>query len=92
MLYTLAGDSRVYRHTLSSDLVQVTHDFGAAGIARDVHLVGNRLAAGTAVALDAPGLLYRRPAISPGGGAIAAEGFPLIITALRPGVADTTVS
>lgn len=124
VLYTLAGDSRVYRHDLSSGLVQVAHDFGAAGIARDVHLVGNRmaavvggrvafgsdpvlgpiqydsggvvqlvdLAAGTVVALDATGLLYRRPAISPGGGAIAAEGFPLIITSLRPGVADTTVS
>jgi len=124
LLYTLAGDSRVYRHTLSGGTAQVAYDFGAAGIARDVHLVGNRLAAvvggrvafgsdavlgpmqydsggvvqvvdlatGAAEALDATSLLYRRPAISPDGGAIAAEGYRVIITQLGPGAADTTVS
>ena len=43
--YTLAGDSRVYRRTLSTGGVAVVHDFGAAGMARDVHVVGNRMAA-----------------------------------------------
>lgn len=43
--YTLNGDSRVYRQTLSSGAVTLAHDFGAAGAARDVHVVGNSLAA-----------------------------------------------
>ncbi len=43
--YTLAGDARVYRQSLSTGAVAVAYDFGAAGIARDVHVVGNRLAA-----------------------------------------------
>jgi len=43
--YTLGGDTRVYRQALSSGVVSVAHDFGAAGIARDVQVVGNRLAA-----------------------------------------------
>jgi hypothetical protein len=43
--YTLNGDSRVYRQQLSSGDVTVVHDFGAAGFARDVHVVGNRMAA-----------------------------------------------
>jgi hypothetical protein len=43
--YTLGGDSRVYRQILSTGEVSLIHDFGAAGIARDVHVVGNRMAA-----------------------------------------------
>lgn len=43
--YTLSGDSRVYRRTLSTGAVAIAYDFGAAGAARDVHVVGNRLAA-----------------------------------------------
>ena len=43
--YTVSGDSRVYRRTLSTGVVEVAHDFGAAGLARDVHVVGNRMAA-----------------------------------------------
>jgi hypothetical protein len=43
--YTLAGDPRVYRRKLSTGEVVVAHDFGAAGIARDVHVVGTHLAA-----------------------------------------------
>ncbi|HEX7338154.1 MAG TPA: hypothetical protein VF252_13185 [Gemmatimonadales bacterium] len=43
--YTLNGDPRVYRQTLSTGAVTVAHDFGAAGAARDVHVVGNNLAA-----------------------------------------------
>ncbi len=40
-----AGDSRVFRRTLSTGAVDVAHDFGAEGIARDVHVVGRRLTA-----------------------------------------------
>lgn len=43
--YTLSGDSRVYRRTLSTGAVGIAHDFGAAGIVRDVHVAGNRMAA-----------------------------------------------
>ena len=43
--YTIGGDSRVFRRTLSTGEVTVAFDFGAAGIARDVHVVGNRMAA-----------------------------------------------
>jgi hypothetical protein len=43
--YTLSGDSRVYRRTLSTGAVAIAHDFGAAGMARDVHVVGDRMAA-----------------------------------------------
>jgi hypothetical protein len=42
--FTLNGDSRVYRTQISSGEVSVAHDFGAAGFARDVDVVGNRLA------------------------------------------------
>jgi hypothetical protein len=43
--YTIGGDTRVFRQLLSTGQVSVAHDFGVAGIARDVHVVGNRLAA-----------------------------------------------
>ncbi len=43
--YTLNGDARVFRRTLSTGAVSVIHDFGTAGMARDVHVVGNRMAA-----------------------------------------------
>jgi hypothetical protein len=43
--YTIGGDSRVYRRTLSTGEVSVAFDFGGLGIARDVHVVGNRMAA-----------------------------------------------
>jgi hypothetical protein len=38
--YTIGGDSRVFRRTLSTGAVTVAHDFGALGIARDVQVVG----------------------------------------------------
>ncbi|MGH7752260.1 MAG: hypothetical protein ACREN5_05550 [Gemmatimonadales bacterium] len=41
--YTIGGDSRVYRRTLSSGDVAVIHDFGQ--VARDLDLVGNRMVA-----------------------------------------------
>ena len=43
--YTLGGDSRVYRKMLSTGEVTVAFDFSGAGIARDVSVVGNKLAA-----------------------------------------------
>lgn len=43
--YTRNADPRVYRQTLSTGLVSVAHDFGSAGTARDVHVVGNRMTA-----------------------------------------------
>ena len=119
--YTLGGDSRVYRQLLSTGEVTVAHDFGTAGIARDIHVVGNELAAvvggrvnfavdpslgpvqwdsggtlhivsltnGGESILDGPGL-FRRPRLSPSGGAVIAEVYPLIITPNGVG-ADTTV-
>jgi hypothetical protein len=123
ILYTLPSDPRIYRRVLASGEVAVVHDFGAAGPVRDVHAVGNRVAAvvggrvafsfdprigpvqrdsggvlhvielgGTgAVVLDTPERLYRRPALSPDGSRLVAEGYPLIIT-IAGGSIDTTVS
>jgi hypothetical protein len=45
VFYTLGGDTRVYRQLLSSGAVDVVHDFGPAGIVRDVHVIGNQMAA-----------------------------------------------
>ena len=124
IFYTLGGDNRVYRYVPSTAETQIVHDFGAAGIARDVQVVGTRIAAvvggrvafgsdqilgptqfdsggiihvvdlssGTDVVLDFTGRLYRRPALSPAGDRLSAEGYPLIITQITPTIADTTVS
>jgi hypothetical protein len=43
--FTLSGDARVYRQALSTGAVSLAYDFGAAGTARDVHVVGTRMAA-----------------------------------------------
>jgi hypothetical protein len=43
--YTVAGDTRVWRREFEADLPSIVHDFGLAGIPRDVSVVGNRLAA-----------------------------------------------
>lgn len=42
--FTRNADSRVYRQALSTGIVSVAHDFGPAGSARDVHVVGDRMA------------------------------------------------
>jgi hypothetical protein len=126
--FTLGGDSRVFRRVLSSGVTEVVHDFGAAGIARDVHVAAGRLAAvvggrvafsvdpelgptqwdsggivhvvdlssAADLALDGPGL-FRRPALSPEGGRVVAEGYPLIIELVFDPVTgeqvpDTTVA
>ena len=43
--FTLANDSRIYHRMLSSGAQSVVHEFGAEGIARDVHFGGGRLTA-----------------------------------------------
>jgi hypothetical protein len=45
LFYTIGGDSRVFHRVLSSGEVSVAHDFGAAGIAREVRAAGRRLVA-----------------------------------------------
>jgi hypothetical protein len=122
ILYTLPNDTRIYQRVLAGGAVTVVHDFGAAGVARDVAAAGNRVAAivggrvafsldpragpvqwdsggvvhvvelgeDGSVALDTPGRLYRRPALSPDGTRVVAEGYPLILTSTGAGV-DTTV-
>jgi Tol biopolymer transport system component len=45
IVFTLGGDSKVYRQSLSTGERSVIHDFGFAGIARDVQLRGNSLVA-----------------------------------------------
>jgi hypothetical protein len=123
ILFTLANDTRIYRRTLSSGDVSVFHDFGPAGVVRDVHAAGNRVAAVVGgrtafsvdprvgptqwdsggvlhvldlegdgeVVLDTPERLYRRPAVSPDGIKVVAEGFALIVTG-PIAATDTTVS
>jgi hypothetical protein len=123
ILFTLPDDTRLYRRVLASGDVAVVHDFGPAGVARDVHASGSRVAVvvggrvafgvhpragpvqwdsggtlhvvdldgGDDLVLDTPGRLYRRPAVSPDGSSIVAEGFPLVITG-PASAPDTTVS
>jgi hypothetical protein len=45
VFYTLGGDSRVYHRVLSTGAISVVYDFAAAGIVRDIHVVGTRIAA-----------------------------------------------
>ncbi len=112
ILFTLANDTRIYRRTLASGAVAVVHDFGPAGVARDVNAGGDRIAVIVGgrvafaidpqvgpiqwdsggvihvltlngdddVALDTADRLYRRPALSPDGTHVVAEGYPLFIT------------
>ena len=129
VLYTLAGDSRIYRRNLASGEVTVAHDFGAAGIARNLDASGTRIAAvvgGVAFENDDPdlgpvqfdlggilhvvdladhsdtpipeaGRLYRRPAISPTGDVLVAEGYQFEVQFLPDPVTgelipDTTIT
>jgi hypothetical protein len=43
--YTLGGDTRVYRETITGGAATVVFDFGGAGIVRDVQVVGTRMVA-----------------------------------------------
>jgi len=55
-----------------------------------IHVVD--LGSGDEVALDPGARLFRRPALSPAGDRLVAEGYSLIITPGTSGLADTTVS
>jgi hypothetical protein len=110
IFYTLGGDTRVFHRVLSSGEVSVAHDFGAAGIAREVRVAGRRLVAvvGGHVTFGVDSLLgptqwdsggvihvvdldtgadqeletalfFRRPALSPAGDRVVAEGYSPII-------------
>jgi len=70
--YTRAGDTRVFQQVLASGAETVVHDFGSAGIARDVNVrgsvltavVGGKVSYGTDPLLgprqvDSGGVLYR---------------------------------
>jgi hypothetical protein len=114
--YTLGGDSRVYRRVLATGDVSVVYDFGAAGIARDIQISGNKmtvvvggsvafvddpalgptqfdsggilhvvdLTTGADHVLDPPDLLFRRPALSPAGDRIVAEGYRVLDDFVSP--------
>jgi hypothetical protein len=43
--YTLGGDTRVYRETISAGAATVVFDFGGAGVVRDVEVVGTKMVA-----------------------------------------------
>lgn len=45
LLFTINGDSRIFRLTLVNDSVAVFHDFGAGNIARDVQAAAGRVLA-----------------------------------------------
>lgn len=111
--YSLAGDARVYRLDTPGAAPVVAHDFAARGVARDVHVAGNRLVAvvggvvtvlaadrgavqvdgggalvavnlgsGAEEAVDAM-LLFREPALSPDGAAVAVIGTPFELREVR---------
>jgi hypothetical protein len=108
LYYTVGGDSRVFRRVVSTGSDAIVFDFGAAGIARDVQVVGSRLVAvvggkvsfgfdsnlgyfvqqdsggplhvvdlttGADAVLAIPPLAFRRPALSPSGKRLVAEGY-----------------
>lgn len=45
LYFTVNGDSRVFSLSLSTDSIDVVHDFGSGGIARDVQVAGRKLVA-----------------------------------------------
>jgi hypothetical protein len=124
VLYTLPGDSRIFRRNLAGGAVTVAHDFGTAGPARDLDAAGTRIVAvvgGLVTQVDDPdlgpiqadlggvlhlvdladgsdtpipeaGRLYRRPAISPAGDVVVAEGYQFHITRVfDEGTGQTTL-
>jgi len=124
VLYTLPGDSRIYRRNLASGAVTVAHDFGAAGPARDLDAAGTRIVAvvgGLVGPVDDPdlgtiqvdrggvlhlvdladhsdtpvpeaGRLYRRPALSPAGDVVVAEGYRFnVAPVMDPGTGETVL-
>jgi hypothetical protein len=45
LYYTLGGDTRVWRRAVAGGTPEMVHDFGPAGIVRDISVAGNRLSA-----------------------------------------------
>ena len=45
LYFTLGGDPRVLRYTISTGVITVVYDFGAAGFARDIQVRGSKLVA-----------------------------------------------
>lgn len=124
--FTLVNDSRIYRRVLSTGATEIAHDFGAAGIARDVHFAPGRLTAivggkvdvyadevgpvqgndrgghlyvvetatGTARRISTDTRWFRRPALSPTGARLAAEGYDVTIrpAVAPPGAVDTLIA
>jgi hypothetical protein len=122
VLYTLPGDSRIFRRNLATGAVTVAHDFGAAGPARDLDAAGTRvvavvgglvsqaddpdlgpiqvdrggvlhlvdLAAHSDTPIPEAGRLYRRPALSPSGDVVVAEGYEFRVSPVSdPGTGET---
>jgi hypothetical protein len=58
--YTIAGDARVFHRLVATGDSTVVHDFGAAGITRDVSVAGSRL-----VALVGGNISYRVDVVGP---------------------------
>lgn len=95
--YTKNGDSRVYRYAFSSGQTAIVHDFGAAGIARDVRVQRQRLVAVVGgdvgyfvdpvlgpVQIDAGGLLYLVDLVAGTDAAVADTSFRIRRPALAP--------
>jgi len=95
--YTRIGSGQVLRRSLASASTAVATDFGAADV-RDVSVRAGRLAAvtgpgflwwvqlpsGTQTPLTAPGLVFfKRPALSPDGRRLVAEGYGFQIDTIR---------
>lgn len=55
LYYTLQNDSVVYRRDLTTGQVDVAHDFGARGVARDITVLGSRLVAVVGGKVQPPG-------------------------------------
>lgn len=117
ILYTVAGDSRVHRRSLTDGVEDVLYDFGPGEFARDIHVAANRMAlivggrvaygldfglglmqwdsggtihvvdlnSGADLVLDGGARVFRRPALSPDGTWLVAEGY--VVTEVEPGVA-----
>ena len=98
-LYTVNGDSRVFQYDLATGQSTLVHDFGAAGVARDIALLGQRLVAvvgGKVTYLDEPslgfvqrdagGVLYLVDLATSAEVAVAAP-----VTSVGPGVVTTAL-
>ncbi|HEU4698839.1 MAG TPA: hypothetical protein VFS40_06655 [Gemmatimonadales bacterium] len=79
--YTQAADARVYRRSLADGTTTVAYDFGPAGVARDVHVAGGRLA------VTVGGKIQLFPAAALGAAQLDEAGF-LYVADLAGGTAE----